>query len=239
MGVSGMLGDLILGGASYRSVFWTALGFGVLGLCLCWPLREPRAEPLPPNTAASATPVRAALRKRDLVPIWIASLAFFFSMAGVLTFLKTYVLHSGLGSVGGFFSIYAGAALVLRLAFGWIPDRVGLRRMVLPSLAAYALGALLIAAAQSDGHVLLAGLLCGVGHSYAYPVFFSLVVARANPGARGSAMAVYASVDWGAFLLAPPVLGLAIEHGGYAAAFAALAGVLMAGTAAFYGLDRA
>ena len=55
---------------------------------------------------------------------------------------------------------------------------------MLPSLAAYAFGALLLAVARSDTHVLLAGLLCGVGHSYAYPVFFSLVVARANTHAR-------------------------------------------------------
>jgi MFS family permease len=235
MGISGVLGDAILAAASYRMIFLTALGFGVFGLLLCWPL--PESAPAERVAVPSKRPARAALLKRDLLPIWVASFAFFYSMAGVLTFLKTYVLATGLGSVGGFFSAYAGAALVLRLAFGWIPDRVGLRRMVLPSMASYALGAGLLAVASSDGAVLLAGLLCGVGHSYAYPVFLSLVVTRANPGERGSAMAIYASVDWGAILVAGPLLGLVIERAGYGGAFYSLAALLALGTAAFYAFD--
>jgi MFS family permease len=238
MGVSGVLGDVILAAASYRTIFLTALAFGVLGLLAGWLLEEP-AAPLARAPVPSARPARAALLKRDLLPIWIASFAFFFSMAAVLTFLKTYVLSVGHGSVGGFFSAYAGVALVLRLGLGWIPDRVGLRRMVLPSMASYALGLGLLALARSGEEVLLAGLLCGIGHSYAYPVFFSLVVARANPGERGSAMAIYASVDWGAILISGPLLGLAIERGGYSAAFGALCAVLALGTVAFYALDRA
>jgi len=238
MGISGVLGDAILAAASYRTIFLTALAFGVLGLLLCWPLPESTAA-TDAVVAPNERPARAALLKRDLLPIWIASFAFFYSMAGVLTFLKTYVLATGLGSVGGFFSAYAGAALVLRIAFGWIPDRIGLRRMVLPSMASYALGVMLLASASGDVAVLLGGLLCGIGHSYAYPVFFSLVVTRANPGERGSAMAIYASVDWAAILIAGPVLGLVIERAGYDGAFGSLLAVLGLGTAAFYALDRA
>jgi MFS family permease len=237
MGVSGVLGDAILAGSTYRAMFATALGFGVLGLLLCWRLPESLALSAR-TTLASERPGRAALLERDLLPVWVASFAFFFSMAGVLTFLKTYVLAIGHGSVGGFFGAYAGAALVLRLVFGWIPDRVGLRRMVLPSMASYGLGAGLLAGAGSDARVLLAGLLCGIGHSYAYPVYYSLVVTRARAGERGSAMAIYASIDWGAILIAGPALGLVIEHAGYGAAFGALAGVLTLGTAGFYALDR-
>jgi MFS family permease len=238
MGVSGVLGDAILAGASYRTIFLTALAFGMLGALLCWPLAEPvaLAERVRPS---SDQPARAALLKRDLLPVWIGAFAFFFAMAAVMTFMKTYVLAVGRGSVGGFFAAYAGVALLLRFGFGWIPDRVGLRRMVLPSLASYALGAALLAHADGAAEVLLAGVLCGVGHSYAYPVFLSLVVARALPGERGSAMAIYASIDWGAILAAGPLFGLVIERAGYPLAFYTLVALLALGTAAFYALDRA
>lgn len=235
MALSGALGDVLLEVAGYRAMFATALGFGALGLLLCLPLRD-----VPVHRAPDAAPssVRAAILQRDLRPVWAAAFAFFFCLASLVTFFKTFVLARGYASVGTFFSVYAAVALVLRSVFGGIPDRVGLRRMVLPALACYAAGLLLLARAGGAAPVLLAAALCGAGHGYAYPVLFSLVIARARPESRGSAMSVYASVDWAGFLLSGPVLGFAIERAGYAAAFSALAGLLALGCTLFYALDR-
>jgi MFS family permease len=128
--------------------------------------------------------------------------------------------------------------LLLRLAFGWLPDRVGLRRMVLPAMAAYASGLLVLAAARGELGVLLAGLLCGIGHACAYPVYCSLVIARAHPAQRGAAMAIYISVEWAAMLIAGPMLGELIERAGYPVMFATLSAVLALGTALFHAFDR-
>jgi MFS family permease len=235
MALSGELGDVLLALAGYRAMFATALGFAALGLLLCLPLRDVAVHP---GAAAAPAGPRAALAQRDLWPVWAAAFAFFFCLASLVTFFKTFVLATGYASVGTFFSVYVAVALVLRSVLGGIPDRVGLRRMVLPALASLACGMLLLARAHGAASVLWAAALCGAGHGYAYPVLFSLVIARARPEQRGSAMSVYASVDWGGFLLAGPAMGFAIERVGYSAAYASLAGLLALGCALFYLLDR-
>ena len=238
LGLGGQLGDLILAHLSYHAMFAVALACGLAGLCAAWPLREfhPPAHAAEPGAAPRS--VLATLAQRELVPIWIVAFAFFFAMASLMSFFKTYVLATGLGEVGHFFMLYAGIALVLRVFFGWLPDRVGLRRMVLPALGCYALGAIVLAQAQSSAAVLLAALLCGIGHSYGYPVFFSLVVTRARPIERGAAMTTYTCCDWAGFLLSGPIIGLVIERTGYASAFVTLATLLGCAVAVFYALDR-
>ena len=80
------------------------------------------------------------LAQRSLAPVWVSSAVFFMATASIFTFLKTYVLASGYGSVGGFYGAYAGIAVLLRVFLGWIPDRVGAARLLGPALASYALG---------------------------------------------------------------------------------------------------
>jgi MFS family permease len=238
LGLGGVAGDIILASMTYRTLFAVALGFGVVGLFTALPLRDV-AQPVLVKPRSAARSAWSALAARQLVPIWLAAFAFFFAMSALLAFLKTYVLATGLGSVGTFFMIYAGIALLLRVFVGWLPDRVGLRRMVLPALGCYALGAVTLAFATSAWQVLLAALLCGIGHSYGYPVLFSLVVARARPEERGAAMTTYTCVDWAGYLVSGPLIGFIIERAGYPTAFIALAALLAAHVTAFYGLDRA
>ena len=178
------------------------------------------------------------MRQRELVPIWCAALAFFCCMASVLAFMKSFVLATGYGRVGTFFTIYVLVALTLRVFLGALPDRIGLRRMVLPALGSYVLGILGLAHASGTPSLLLAGALCGVGHGYGFPVLLSLVVARAQPESRGTATGVYTAIDWIGNLLAPPLLGLLIERAGYPTSFAALSAFGALGVAGFYALDR-
>ena len=204
LGLGGQLGDFILAHLSYHAMFAVALSCGLAGLCAAWPLREVQEPVMKGQPGVAPRSVLATLAQRELLPIWIAAFAFFFAMASLLAFFKTYVLATGHGTVGQFFMVYAAIALALRVFLGWLPDRVGLRRMVLPALGCYALGTIVLANAQGSAAVLLAALLCGIGHSYGYPVFFSLVVTRARPIERGAAMTTYTCCDWAGFLVSGP-----------------------------------
>jgi len=235
MAVSSQLGDMILARSSYPVMFTVAAGFCAVGTALCWVLPESRLRG--EHDAAPHGLLRVA-RQRELLPIWFAALAFFSCMAGVLSFLKAFVVSTGYGSVGAFFSTYVLVALSLRVFLGGLPDRIGLRRMVLPAIGCYAIGILGIAHASGTPSLLLAGALCGVGHGYGFPVLLSLVHARAQPESRGTATGIYTAIDWAGHLLAPPLLGLLIEHAGYGTGFAVLSALGAFGTLAFYTFDR-
>ncbi len=231
--VGGYLGDVAALVGGYPGVFGGALLAALVALALSWTLAETRV-----SADGAAEPPRRwrdVLGQRDLLSLWLVSGAFFFAMAGVFVFFKTWVLTTGLGSLGGFFAIYTGTAVLLRLLLGWVPDRVGALSMVGPSLLCFAAGVATLAAASQLWHLLLAAILCGVGHGFGFPVLMSLVTERSRPGERGTAIAIFATIDEGAVLVAGPVLGLAADAFGYGGMYLAAAGVLAMAVLVFAG----
>ena len=236
IGLGAQFGDVILAYANYRALFLGALGFAVLGLALCWVLRD-----VPLTYGDGGRPSRgvfAAAAQPNLLPVWSAAFAFFVSLGALFFFLKTFIATADVGSVGGFFTAYAVIAVALRVFVGWLPDRLGTRRMLGIAMLCYLLGFLVLSFARTPMHVLAAGLLCGAGHGYTYPVLFSLVVERAALRERGAAMAFYTAVDWLGLLVAGPVVGYVIQLGGYSVAFMGIALTLGVGIGLFYRLDR-
>jgi MFS family permease len=176
--------------------------------------------------------------QRNLLPVWLTAFTFFVGVAAIFSFMKTFETTTGTGSVGAFFSGYAAIAVALRIFLGWLPDRLGARRMLRIAMSSYVAGLGALSVAQAPWQVVAAGILCGAGHGYTFPVLLSLVVARARTRERGSATAFFMALDWLALLFAGPVVGYTIEHGGYGAAFIGLALLLVVGLGVFYALDR-
>jgi MFS family permease len=172
------------------------------------------------------------------VPLWGITAGFALALAAMFTFLKTFVMHTGIGSVGGFFGAYAGVAIAMRIFFGWIPDRVGAKRLLAPSLAVLATGFLVLAAADNSREVLLAGGLCGAGHGYTFPLLFGMVVNRAREADRGTAMAIFTALFDLGVLLGGPLLGAIIVGYGYAPMYLTAAGCLLVGALCFAVADR-
>ncbi len=228
--VGGLLGDGVVGWGGYTALFLTSLSFAVLGLIVALPLRDAgRAR----GAAEAPRPFRATLLQPNLTPIWAVTWLFFVAMAGVFICFKTYVMATGLSTVGTFWAIYTLTAMGQRLTLSWLPDRFGFRRILIPALLSYALGLFLLASASQAWMVWLAGIGCDLGHGFAYPTLLALVTRRARAAERGAAMAIYTTIDDGAILIAGPMLGLVIEYGGYAAMFGSSA-VLLAGTTLLY-----
>jgi MFS family permease len=229
--VGGAVGDVVLAWGGYRALFLTGLACATAGLFLALPLAEssralkPAAEP--PRA------FRATLLQPNLAPLWLAAWMFFFAQAGVFTFLKTYMMATGFGTLGAFFAVYTLTAIGQRLVLGWVPDRLGLKRVLGPALLAFALGVLTLGVARSAWVVWTAGFFCGLGHGYAFPILLGLVSRRARARERGSALAIYTAIDDGAALVAGPALGFLIETTGYATMFGSTA-VLLAGATVLF-----
>jgi MFS family permease len=236
LGLGAQTGDVILAYATYRDLFVVALGLVVLGLAACLPLRDVPTV----HADAPVAPRRllSTAAQPNLVPVWLAALAFFIGVAALFAFMKTFVGATGAGTVGSFFGSYAVVAVALRVFAGRLPDRLGARRMLGAAMAAYAAGLVVLSLPPTPGSVVAAGLLCGAGHGYTFPVLFSLVVERARPQERGAAAAFFTMLDWLSLLVAGPVVGYSIERNGYALSFLNLAVVMAVGVAGFYTLDR-
>ena len=237
IGVGAQSGDVILAHATYRELFLGALGFAVLGLILCLPLRDVR--PVHSETTVPPRSVLVTAAQRNLLPVWLAAFTFFVGVVALFSFMKTFVTTTGMGSVGAFFSGYTAIAVALRIFLGRLPDRLGARRMLGFAMSSYAAGLGALSLAQGPWHVVAAGLLCGAGHGYTFPVLLSLVVARARAQERGAATSFFMALDWMGLLLAGPLVGYVIEHAGYGTAFMGVALLLALGIVLFYGLDRA
>jgi len=241
-GISGMLplalaslvGDLLLGGGDYDLLFTVALVFAAAAFVACLPLAEPPFE----GEERVPRPMSVTLRRSSLLPLWWITVVFAMALTSFFTFIKTFVEETGAGSVGAFFGAYALIAVVLRIVAGWLPDRYGPNRVLYPSLALMASGFVVLALFPSTAGVVTAGLLCGAGHAYVFPILYSLVVTRARPAERGMAMAIFTGLFDVGTLAGSPTLGFIIATRGYAVMFGTAAALLIAGSIVFARWDR-
>ena len=236
--LAGLLGDYVLAQSDFTMLFGIATLIAVVALLLSLPLTDVPRDPLRDAEDPSQGFVAIALQ-RDLLPVWFIATAFSVALAAMFTFLKPFVMDTGAGTVGVFFSGYTGVAILFRVFLGWLPDRLGAVRVLLPSLALQATGFFLLARASSQEEVLVAGVLCGAGHGYAFPILFGLVVTRCREADRGSAMALYTGLFDVGVLLGGPSLGYLIDRAGYPAMFATAGGLVAVGAVVFAIWDRA
>ena len=233
--LGGVLGDIILARWDFDVFFLVVLGFGILALLLSLPLPESHKP-----GAGGDQPQRflASVMQKNLVPLWWVTLVFSLALTAYFTFLKTFVIDTGIGSVGLFFSAYAATAIGLRLFAAWLPDRVGPKRVLYPALGSMVLGFIVLASATGSGGIAVAGVLCGAGHGYAFPIVMGMVVSRAAEADRGSAMAIFTGLfDVGA-LLGGPAFGAIIRFGSYSSMFLAAGGWMLVGGLIYAYLDR-
>ena len=61
---------------------------------------------------------------------------------------------------------------------------MGPKRVLLPALAALATGFAVLAVADQARDVWIAGVLCGLGHGFTFPILFGMVVTRTRDADR-------------------------------------------------------
>lgn len=234
LAVGGLLGDLVIVDGDYRPLFWITSACAGLGLLSSLALPETRRD-----SGGPARSFVAAALAPELRPLWFVGTAFAMGLAAYFVFLKTYLLEQpAIGTMGTFFGTYALAAVLLRVFFGRIPERYGLDRVLLPALLVGGSGLVVLALATAPVHLILAGIACGIGHGYAFPILSALVVTRAAPEERGSAIALFTALFDLGLLLGGPSFGVAVRLAGYPATFALAAVLVTIATVVFAGWDR-
>lgn len=214
LALGGLLGDFILRTSTYRSLFWVAVVLGVAAFAMALPLPESKGVHTRPSLGFIA-----AVRQRELSPIWLITAAFSVTLISIFTFLKTYVDTTGNGSVGVFFAAYSTMAIVVRLTGRQLPQRVGEIRVLAVSLVVMSVGMVVLGAATTGLAIGIAGATAGIGHGFSFPILNSLVVARSTTEERGAALSGFLSFFPLASLIGAPILGWVIEAFGYKAMY--------------------
>jgi MFS family permease len=234
--IGGWLGDWLLPRHGFALLFALATALAAGSFVLSLAMREAPRVALPRSASVGT---KAALRQRELGPLWMLGTVFSIVLTAFFVFIKRFVDETGIGSVGSFFSAYTGAALTLRIFFGWLPDRIGQKRVLGPALAALTLGFAVMAGAETQHALLIAGVLCGIGHGFTFPILFALVVSRTPESNRGSTLALFTALFDLGVLIGGPSFGFVIERFGFAAMYAAGGVGLGLGTLVFFLFDAA
>ena len=100
--------------------------------------------------------------------------------------------------------------------------------MLFPALGAVVVACCLLATATDARQVIVAGTFFGLGHGFAFPVLFGILVTRARDADRGSAMGIFTALFDAGAVVGGPLIGALIMSAGFGAAFAAAAGIVAA-----------
>ena len=238
-GISGLLPLLVNPAAEHLGVQASDLawflpvigGVMLLSLVPLIPITEPKRGSA--QSRPGPAQVLRALRRRELWPVWIATCIFAAIVMLTGTFATVAAQARGIDRPATYWLTYAGGSVVVRLIGARLPDRLGTRNMVGPSLAICTAGALALAGVQDLMDLQLAGLLGGIGHGYAFPVLTSQVAERTPESVRGSALAMFTALWDVAFLSVPPLFGALADARGDGYMFTA-AGLLATVALAFW-----
>jgi predicted MFS family arabinose efflux permease len=240
-GLSGLLpialsslgGDPIIALAGYRGAIAASAVLGFVAWLLVW-----RLPPLPVMGQQPRRSFWTTLAQPDLRMVWFITFVFAMGIESVFAFIRTFVdTHPHVGSLGLFFGIYGGVAIVARLFGSRVFERFHPRRVAAGGAMALGAGMLLLAVATVPLVFVAAAAMTGAAHGLVFPVLNSQVVERARSSERGSAMTTFTSVFDIALLGFIPVVGLLIDLSGYTAAFAAVAVAIVAGAIGYVRWD--
>lgn len=228
-GLGPMLAEVVIARAGFRAYFLVPAAFATVSLCISLLLPETAAMPRSPVAAPSAPFLRFV--NRGLIFVLCTAFMFAAAVESLFVFLAPFAYAHGRGSIGGVFLCYALTAVAVRVFAGRLPDRVGLRRVLIPALFLYAAGIFLVPHVVGASTLIVVGMMCGAGHGYAFPILNALAIEQVSPAQRGRAVSwLTAMFDLGN-TIANPILGALAQWAGYTVMFTA-SGVGMLLTAA-------
>ena len=200
------------------------VGLNLLMAFIAWRLPELPAKPPAPHSTSLEPRSKPPelIEWRSLVLSVTMSLVAF-GYGALTSFSALFADSLGIVPRSLFLIAMAVSMFAGRLLIGRTIDRLGHRRVLLPSLVTSAVGMAMTALATGPVMLTAAGLVFGLGFGLMWPAFAALIIGQSGTARRGAAYgAMIAAFDTG-IGTGSTVLGAVIQRFGYRPAFAAAA----------------
>jgi predicted MFS family arabinose efflux permease len=231
-GFSGpVLGGLLIDAFGHRVTFGALAGITLLALAVLWvnrallPPRHRRVsgpEPLHPLELLKHTELRHVLIATALISMSWDLQTFVIPVHGTQLGLSASEIGFVLGS-------FALATFTIRLAMPWLSQRVHEWQVLTYTLFCAAVAFALFPLFSTQGPLMAAAFLLGLGLGAAQPNVMSLVHSRSPPGRVGEALGVRSTIIHGSQVVLPLIFGAFGSVVGAAALFWIMASVVCAG----------
>ena len=230
--IAPMLGEQVIARSGFAGLFLMAAGFAGLGLTISFSVSAPPRSSAP-RRADDGTAASSALLACYATAA-LCGLAF----GTVITFTPTFVTDEQLGAVSLFFASYTVTALATRLFGSGLPDRLGHRVVLGPTIAALAGIIAGLAFVHTTTALVIDGLLFGLAQGLAYPTLNAYTLARTPERLLGRVQSLFngafnVGVTTGSF-----VLGGVVRDYGHRTAFLIAAAAALGGLVVLVVSDR-
>jgi MFS family permease len=229
----GFVGPLLAGAGiewfGYTATFAVAGALAGIGLIPILAVTDRKSLPAAPDRL----PLRDVFARhwRRLLVVTSGPILIMAARRGRVVVLPLIGNDLGLGatSVGILVSISTGADLLLFPVAGYLMDRFGRLKAIVPAFSLMGLGLFALALADSTALVVLSGALIGVGNGLSSGTMMTLGTDLAPEDSTSQFLAGFASLqDWGQ-VLGPLVVGWVAAIIGLSAAAAALGIIILIG----------
>lgn len=211
LGIGPIGAEPILDATSYRTVWLIVAALAGLSFVVALFLPNRRR---PPDDLGPAPLVHRSAVLPGLVTLFGVC-----AFNGFLQFAPLYAREVGLDDVGVVFTIASLTIVVVRLAFGRVPDMIGPIRAGSGALILTAVAAAVVAFWAEPAGLYVGAALLACGLSLQSPSFMALAVEGVSERERGSAMATYTGFFDVANAIVGPSIGLIVVGFDYRVAF--------------------
>lgn len=181
-----IVGPAVAARAGFPALFLLAAGSATVGMaciCLVPAADRPAGHSRVPRPGDLFSPA-AVLPSLILLLLYIP-------YGTVVAFIPLVATARGIENPGLFYTVFAGAMLLVRAKAGEISDRRGRAAVIVPAMIVTGLSSLVLGLTTGPVGVLAGGALLGVGFGAAQPALMALTTDRVAPEERGKAMGTF------------------------------------------------